>query len=96
MSGFAKALDRKKMSDLFRHKKIHGKGTPEFTFAGGIINAYQNYILAVLFLNHFDLQNFVTLTDQVNYFESFYHFTKAGMTAIEMRCVRAAVANKEL
>lgn len=27
MSGFAKALDRKKMSDLFRHKKIPAKGT---------------------------------------------------------------------
>ena len=39
MSGFAKALDRKKMSDLFRHKKIPAKGTPEFTFAGRIINA---------------------------------------------------------
>ena len=84
------------MSDLFRHKKIPEKGTPEFTFAGKIINAYQNYILAVLFLNHFYLQNFVTLTDQINYFESFYYFSEAGMAAIEMRCVGAAVANKEL
>ncbi len=39
---------------------------------------------------------FITTANCINYFEPFHYFTKAGMVPIEMTCIFATMANKEL
>jgi len=43
-----------------------------------------------------DLGHFVALTDGINYLQALNHLTKAGVIAVEMRGIAAAVANEKL
>ena len=43
-----------------------------------------------------DLGHFVSLTDVINYLQAFHHLSKAGVIAVQMRSIAAAVANEEL
>ena len=42
------------------------------------------------------LRHFVASTDGVDHFKTFHHFSKAGVVAVEMGCVAAAVADEKL
>jgi hypothetical protein len=43
-----------------------------------------------------DFFYFITLADLVNYLQAFYHFPKAGMLAVQVSRIPAAVANEKL
>lgn len=43
-----------------------------------------------------DLFNFVSTFDCIDHIKAFNHFTEASVLAIEMGCIVATVANKEL
>lgn len=50
----------------------------------------------ILCLAHNNFLDAVVRFDLVDHVQAFYHFTKNGVVTIQVRCVVAAVANKEL
>ena len=49
-----------------------------------------------LFFRYYNFLNFITLTDLINGLYTFHNLAKAGMVAVEVRCVVPTVTNKKL
>ena len=49
-----------------------------------------------LLFNNNNFLNQIALTDSINNFKAFVNLTKAGMFAVEVRSLAAAMANKKL
>jgi hypothetical protein len=67
---------------------------PSFTHPSSPFTVRGNHFLAFLLDKHF--QDLIPLANIIDHIEAFHHFAEAGMVAIQVGRILAAVANEEL
>ena len=54
---------------------------------GGYMSALFSFFSGKLFRDHLNFIDLITLSDLIDHFKSFYHFTEAGVISVEVRSV---------